>query len=62
MGLTFASHTLWFKQKLTASIVFSSIAVFDLMRNQLHILSWQIPLSVQGKVSIDRIDEFLRQV
>ncbi|CCO33309.1 ATP-binding cassette transporter abc4 Short=ABC transporter abc4 [Rhizoctonia solani AG-1 IB] len=61
MGLTFASHTLWFKQKLTASIVFSSIAVFDLMRNQLYILSWQIPLSVQGKVSIDRIDEFLRQ-
>ncbi|KAF8758575.1 P-loop containing nucleoside triphosphate hydrolase protein [Rhizoctonia solani] len=38
-----------------------SIAVFDIMRNQLQILSWQIPLSVQGKVSIDRIDEFLYQ-
>ncbi|CCO37550.1 ATP-binding cassette transporter abc4 Short=ABC transporter abc4 [Rhizoctonia solani AG-1 IB] len=61
MGLTFASHTLWFKQKLTASIVFSSIGVFDVLRNQLHMLSWEIPLIVQAKVSIDRIDEFLHQ-
>ncbi|KAF8710653.1 P-loop containing nucleoside triphosphate hydrolase protein, partial [Rhizoctonia solani] len=61
MALTFACHTLWFEKPLTASIVFASIAVFDIMRNQLQILSWQIPLSVQGKVSIDRIDEFLCQ-
>ncbi|QRW27550.1 ABC transporter transmembrane region [Rhizoctonia solani] len=61
MALTFACHTLWFEKPLTASIVFASIAVFDIMRNQLQILSWQIPLSVQGKVSIDRIDEFLYQ-
>ncbi|KEP49369.1 ABC transporter [Rhizoctonia solani 123E] len=61
MALTFASHTLWFKQKLNASIVFSAIGVFDVLRNQLHILSWQIPMSVQTKVSIDRIDEFLHK-
>ncbi|KAF8758431.1 P-loop containing nucleoside triphosphate hydrolase protein [Rhizoctonia solani] len=61
MALTFACHTLWFKQKLTASIVFSSIGVFDVLRNQLHILSWEIPVIVQAKVSVDRIDEFLHQ-
>ncbi|KAF8758900.1 P-loop containing nucleoside triphosphate hydrolase protein [Rhizoctonia solani] len=62
MALTFASHTLWFKQELTASIVFSSIGVFDVLRSQLHMLAWQIPAAVQAKVSIDRIDEFLHQV
>ncbi|ELU44867.1 ATP-binding cassette transporter [Rhizoctonia solani AG-1 IA] len=61
MALTFACHTLWFKQKLTASIVFSSIGVFDVLRNQLHILSWEIPVIVQAKVSVDRVDEFLHQ-
>ncbi|CAE6444373.1 unnamed protein product, partial [Rhizoctonia solani] len=61
MALTFASHTLWFKQKLNASTVFSSIGVFDLLRNQLHLLSWQIPTAVRAKVSIDRIDEFLHK-
>ncbi|QRW27528.1 ABC transporter transmembrane region [Rhizoctonia solani] len=61
MALTFASHTLWFKQELTASIVFSSIGVFDVLRSQLHMLAWQIPAAVQAKVSIDRIDEFLHQ-
>ncbi|KAH7340934.1 hypothetical protein B0J17DRAFT_716110 [Rhizoctonia solani] len=61
MAITFASHTLWFKKTLNASIVFSSVGVFDVLRNQLHMLSWQIPMSVQAKVSIDRIDEFLHK-
>ncbi|CAE6448536.1 unnamed protein product [Rhizoctonia solani] len=61
MAITFASHTLWFKQTLSASIVFSSIGVLDVLRSQLRILSWQIPTSVQAKVSIDRIDEFLHK-
>ncbi|KAJ1309694.1 hypothetical protein OPQ81_006459 [Rhizoctonia solani] len=61
MALTFASHTLWFKKTLNASIVFSSIGVFDVLRNQLHILAWEIPMLVQAKVSIDRIDEFLHK-
>ncbi|QRW00073.1 ABC transporter transmembrane region [Ceratobasidium sp. AG-Ba] len=59
MIITFASHTLWFKKRLDASTAFSSIGVLDLMRGQLWILFRQIPLTIQGKVSLDRIGDFL---
>ncbi|KAG8764714.1 hypothetical protein FRC12_007931 [Ceratobasidium sp. 428] len=59
MIVTYASHTLLFGHTLDASIVFSSISVFQVLRNQLHWLFWQIPRVIQGKVSLDRFNEFL---
>ncbi|QRV86037.1 ABC transporter transmembrane region [Ceratobasidium sp. AG-Ba] len=59
MIITFASHTLWFKKRLDASTAFSSIGVLNLMRGQLTILFHQIPWTIQAKVSLDRIGDFL---
>lgn len=62
MILTFASHTLLFKQSLDASMVFSSIGVFELLREQLRMLFREIPIVIQGKVSLDRANEFFQKV
>ncbi|ELU36159.1 ATP-binding cassette transporter [Rhizoctonia solani AG-1 IA] len=43
-----------------AATVFSSIGVFDVLRNQLHMLFWHIPMTIQAKVSLDRIDDFVQ--
>ncbi|QRW00074.1 ABC transporter transmembrane region [Ceratobasidium sp. AG-Ba] len=59
MTVTFASHTLWFNKRLDASTAFSSIGVFDLLRGKLNMTLRQIPLSIQAKVSLDRVGEFL---
>ncbi|CAG7846211.1 ATP-binding cassette transporter abc4 Short=ABC transporter abc4; AltName: Full=ATP-energized glutathione S-conjugate pump abc4; AltName: Full=Glutathione S-conjugate-transporting ATPase abc4 [Serendipita indica DSM 11827] len=59
MIVTFSSYTLIFKHELTASRVFSSIAVFDMLRDQLHIVLWGANAIIQGKVSLDRITDFL---
>ncbi|EUC62287.1 P-loop nucleoside triphosphate hydrolase, partial [Rhizoctonia solani AG-3 Rhs1AP] len=60
MIVTYSSHTLWFKQELDAATVFSSIGVFDVLRNQLHMLFSYIPMTIQAKVSLDRINDFLQ--
>ncbi|CEL51761.1 ATP-binding cassette transporter abc4 OS=Schizosaccharomyces pombe (strain 972 / ATCC 24843) GN=abc4 PE=3 SV=1 [Rhizoctonia solani AG-1 IB] len=60
MLVTYASHTLLFKQRLDAATVFSSIGVFDVLRNQLNMMFWHIPMTIQGKVSLDRINDFLQ--
>ncbi|CAE6473454.1 unnamed protein product [Rhizoctonia solani] len=60
MMITFACHTLVFKQPLDASMVFSSIGVFELLRNQLHFVFAEIATQVQAKVSLDRVDDFLK--
>ena len=50
------------KQELTASIVFSSMTAFDMMRNQMFRVMWQIPNLITANVSLTRISEFLQQV
>ncbi|QRV86038.1 ABC transporter transmembrane region [Ceratobasidium sp. AG-Ba] len=59
MTIKFASHTLWFKQRLDASTAFSSIGLLDLLRGKLNMTLRQIPLSIQAKVSLDRVGDFL---
>ncbi|KAH8120523.1 hypothetical protein DFH11DRAFT_1560461 [Phellopilus nigrolimitatus] len=59
--LTFSTYTLLMKQQLTASRVFSSMAVFDMLREQLHIIFFMVPATIQAKVSLDRVSEFLGQ-
>ncbi|KDR83119.1 hypothetical protein GALMADRAFT_238944 [Galerina marginata CBS 339.88] len=60
MLVTYATYTLIMKQSLNASKVFSSMAVFDIVRNLLHRSSWILNISIKGKVSLDRIGAFLR--
>jgi hypothetical protein len=37
-------------------------SVFDLLRDQLHTVFWMIPVFIQAKVSLDRVDDFLHNV
>lgn len=50
------------KQDLSASIVFSSMTVFDILRGQLHMISNTLTVVIKGKVSLDRVNEFLHKV
>ena len=50
------------KRELSASIVFSSMTVFDMLRDQLHIVFFVVSQSITGKVSLDRVDDFLKNV
>ncbi|KAF7306582.1 ATP-binding cassette transporter [Mycena indigotica] len=61
MMATYATYTIIMKENLSASKVFSSLSVFDMLRNQLHFIFWALSQAVTGKVSLDRVDEFLRR-
>ncbi|KAI0045217.1 P-loop containing nucleoside triphosphate hydrolase protein [Auriscalpium vulgare] len=61
MIATFTVYTGIMKQSMKPSTVFSSMAVFDLMRDQLHGIFYMIPTLIQAKVSLDRVDEFLHE-
>lgn len=49
------------KGELNASKVFSAMSVFNMLREQLHMVSYSITMSMTGKVSLDRVTEFLRK-
>ncbi|KAH8997804.1 hypothetical protein EDB86DRAFT_2828663 [Lactarius hatsudake] len=42
-----------------ASAVFSSMAAFDLIRDQLQSVFWMIPTFIRARVSLDRVNDFL---
>ncbi|KAJ7664839.1 P-loop containing nucleoside triphosphate hydrolase protein, partial [Mycena rosella] len=48
------------KQELRPSIVFSTIPVFNMLRGQLERTNYRIVQFIDGKVSLDRINHFLR--
>ncbi|KAJ6598427.1 P-loop containing nucleoside triphosphate hydrolase protein [Mycena vulgaris] len=52
--------TIIMKEELNASKVFSSMTVFDLLRSSLQLVFLSITQLVTGKVSLDRVDDFLR--
>ncbi|KAE9403967.1 P-loop containing nucleoside triphosphate hydrolase protein [Gymnopus androsaceus JB14] len=54
-------YYLFLKKELTSSVVFSSMAVFDILRDRMRIIVINIPTMVQGKVALDRLDDFLRK-
>ncbi|KAJ7596700.1 hypothetical protein C8J56DRAFT_294246 [Mycena floridula] len=60
MVATFATYTLVMKQELNASKVFSSMSVFDMLRDQLHTVFYVLTASMTGKVSLDRMNDYLR--
>ncbi|KAJ7102323.1 hypothetical protein B0H15DRAFT_943257 [Mycena belliarum] len=55
------NSTIIMKEELSASKVFSSMSVFDMLRNQLHFVFWSVNQTVTGKVSLDRVNEFLHK-
>ncbi|KAJ3527518.1 hypothetical protein NMY22_g9759 [Coprinellus aureogranulatus] len=61
MLLTYATATLVMKMELTSAKVFSSMILFENMRNQLMQANWQISNFIRGKVSIDRLNNFFKE-
>ncbi|KAF9243741.1 P-loop containing nucleoside triphosphate hydrolase protein [Melanogaster broomeanus] len=60
MMACYSTYTLIMGKDLSASRVFSSMTVFDIMRDQLHTIFWEIPYVIQAKVSLGRVNHFLR--
>ncbi|PBK97861.1 P-loop containing nucleoside triphosphate hydrolase protein [Armillaria gallica] len=58
---TYATFTLIMHRQLTAAIVFSSITVFEILRQKFRLVVNGIPAIVQAKVSLDRVNDFLRR-
>ncbi|KAH7922933.1 hypothetical protein BV22DRAFT_1197033 [Leucogyrophana mollusca] len=56
---TYTTYTLVMGQNLSASKVFSSMSIFDILRDQLHTVFYMVPKMVQAKVSLDRVNGFL---
>ncbi|KAH9886263.1 P-loop containing nucleoside triphosphate hydrolase protein [Cubamyces lactineus] len=56
---TFFTYTVIMKKQLTASRVFSSMAVFDMLRIDIHASFSIVPMLVNAKVSFERIADFL---
>ncbi|KAJ7169514.1 hypothetical protein C8R46DRAFT_1217207 [Mycena filopes] len=63
MIATYATYvsvvTIFMGEDLSASKVFSSMSIFDMLRNQLHFIFWAVSQAITGKVSLDRVNEFL---
>ncbi|KAJ7919473.1 P-loop containing nucleoside triphosphate hydrolase protein [Mycena leptocephala] len=60
MLVTYVTYvSLIMKQELRPSIVFSTMPVFDMLRNQLHMANYRIIQFIDAKVSLDRINDFL---
>ncbi|KAJ7104533.1 hypothetical protein B0H15DRAFT_810457 [Mycena belliarum] len=59
MVITYASLTVLMKQELRPSIIFSTMPVFDMLRDQLHMANYRIIQFIDAKVSLDRINDFL---
>ncbi|KAJ7794180.1 P-loop containing nucleoside triphosphate hydrolase protein [Mycena olivaceomarginata] len=62
MFATLSTYTLIMKQELTASVVFTSLAIFDgMLRQEIRRVMDRISdLTQVCKVSLDRVDDFLR--
>ncbi|KAF8307176.1 P-loop containing nucleoside triphosphate hydrolase protein [Clavulina sp. PMI_390] len=48
-------------QALSASVIFTSLSVMDSLRTSITNLMWSIPLMITGKVSLDRVNDFLQE-
>ena len=62
MVLTYATFAVIMGQPLSASIVFSSMAVFEQLREVVHVGFYFVPVLIQAKVSLERLTGFLNDV
>ena len=58
---TFTSYTKWFGHELTASTAFTALSLFSVLKHPIDQLADMITNVIQSKVSLDRVDEFLRE-
>ncbi|RPD55086.1 multidrug resistance-associated ABC transporter [Lentinus tigrinus ALCF2SS1-6] len=61
MLFTFFTYTVIMKEELTASRVYSAIAIFDTLSSNVSACMRLFPVMVQAKVSLERISNFLQQ-
>ncbi|KAF8886219.1 P-loop containing nucleoside triphosphate hydrolase protein [Gymnopilus junonius] len=61
MVVTYGGFTLIMKEELNPSKIFSSMAVFSILRIQLFRTSSLIQYVITGKVSLDRLNDFLKR-
>ncbi|KAF9196462.1 hypothetical protein BGZ50_000082 [Haplosporangium sp. Z 11] len=54
------AYTKLFNHEVTASKMFTTLALFNIMRSALNNLPWQIKSTMQSAVSLRRIDKFLQ--
>jgi len=58
---TFTSYTQWFGHNLTASTAFTALSLFVILKHPIDQLADMITNVIQSKVSLNRVDEFLRE-
>ena len=58
---TFTSYTKWFGHELNASTAFTALSLFTILKHPIDQLADMITNVIQSKVSLDRVDEFLRE-
>ncbi|EMD39558.1 hypothetical protein CERSUDRAFT_111873 [Gelatoporia subvermispora B] len=61
MLTTFFTYSVIMKQALSASKVFPAMSAFEILAETLQRIWWSVPRLVEGKVSLERIDEFLHK-
>lgn len=59
MVVTFAVYTVVMKKPLTASVVFSALTGFNMLRTALFMLMYFIPTIIQANVALGRVQDFL---
>ncbi|KAF9526535.1 multidrug resistance-associated ABC transporter [Crepidotus variabilis] len=62
MVLTYTTYAVFMKGSLTPSKIFSTMVVFETVRMGLQRIIGQTNMIIQGKVSLDRVGEFLREI
>ncbi|KAI1319284.1 hypothetical protein EDD11_004421 [Mortierella claussenii] len=55
------AYTKWFGHEITASKMFTTLALFNIMRQALNSLPWNIKSTMQALVSLNRINKFLAE-
>ncbi|KAJ3814679.1 P-loop containing nucleoside triphosphate hydrolase protein [Lentinula aff. lateritia] len=64
MMITYAFYSLFKKNNsypLVASVVFSSMAIFEMLRARMQNMANNIPTLISAKLALDRLDKFLRK-
>ncbi|KAJ3801154.1 hypothetical protein GGU11DRAFT_770568 [Lentinula aff. detonsa] len=59
-GMITVDQSVIMKQTIRASVIFSSMSVFDMLREQMRIIFRSINETLTAKVSLDRVSDFLK--
>jgi ABC-type multidrug transport system fused ATPase/permease subunit len=59
--ISFFFYTFVAKNELYPSVAFTAISLFNILRGPLDQMAWMVAEVQEAKVSVDRVDEFLRE-